>query len=460
MTPVGPTGALTITPDTSPLPPDSNEKFTISATVFNIGSAASGPFTVNFFEGTTFLGSQPFPGLDIDDSVSTSFAVTDGLAEGFYVIRIEVVPPATGEIFVGNNAAGTFLQVGNPPIPEANIVVTASASVRCGEGTVYVSGQARYVIGSGDTLFTFPVQGGKVTVTILDPEAVFSGAHTLTSGFFLQALGAPSTGTYTLRVEVTDFTLTGVVEILVEVPDVPLPCPTPGEPGTPDPEAPPGVDLYLFSGDIVFLAPDCQTVLAGNPNLGDAICIRATVHHFGINLLFNQPVTVTAHFPGGNPLAAVQIGSTLVDFPGGGTVDVTIPWIPAANGAHIIQVEVHPTISQFTWNDAATRIICVSDPSNACDINRSGGGLFDESGGSLTTPDGDVQITIPVGALLSDTGISVTGSANTGFELTTNLGQAIGVFAVDIQPSGLTFEEPITIVFRWTMPTTMASWTA
>ncbi|MFQ5892688.1 MAG: extracellular solute-binding protein [Nitrospinota bacterium] len=460
LTTTTPTGTITITPDTPPLPPDPFEAFTISATVFNVGTAAAGPFTVNFFEGTNLLGSQSFAGLDIGGSVPTSFTVMNGLAEGFYVIHLEIVLLDGGEIFVDNNTEGTFLQAGNPPIPEAAIVVTASADVGCGGGTVYVSGLAQYEIGSGTTLFTFPVQGGRVTVTMLETGASFSGAHTQTSGFFLQGLGAPSPGTYSLRVEVTDFSLTGVVEIPLEVPAVPPPCPTPtppgGDPGTPDPNAPPpdpGVppeaDLYLSSGDIAFLDSDCLAPLVDNPNLGAIVCIRATIHYFGTNSLFNQPVAFTAHFPaGGNTLAATQIGSTVVNFSGGGTVDVAILWEPAATGAHIIQVKVHPTISQFTGNDAATRSICPGDPIT-CDITKSGGGFFDASGGSLTTPDGDVQITIPEGALTSDTGISVTGSDRTGFELTTNLGQAIGVFAVDIQPSGLTFDQPITIVFSW-----------
>jgi hypothetical protein len=93
--------------------------------------------------------------------------------------------------------------------------------------------------------------------------------------------------------------------------------------------------------------------------------------------------------------------------------------------------------------------LCPNDDTNTCDTDRSAGESIGSGGGSITTPDGSVDITIPAGALSEDTSISVTGDTGTGFELMTDQGQGIGVFQVDIQPSGLQFAQPVTIVFAW-----------
>ncbi len=91
---------------------------------------------------------------------------------------------------------------------------------------------------------------------------------------------------------------------------------------------------------------------------------------------------------------------------------------------------------------------CPSDATNTCDPNRSTAAIIGADGGTLATPDGSVTLDIPAGALPADTSISIT-DGGTGFEVTTNLGKALAVFGVDIQPEGTAFGAPITIVFRW-----------
>jgi PKD repeat protein len=364
----------------SPTTPDAHEPFTIFTTVYNVGTADAGKFTVNYFAGTTLLGSQVFStGLSSGGHVPASLTVDEGLDEGFHVIRVEIVPPATGEVSVDNNAEGTFLQVGHPTVADADISTTASASVVCDSRIAYVAGQAQYVIGSGLTLFTFPVQGGRVTATLFQDGqrvATFSGEHTSTSGFFFQAIGVPAPGAYDLQVEVTDFTLSGTTQIPFVMPSVcptPPPTPTPAPTATPGPTATPtptptvtptlpSADLYLFSEDILFLDSDCEGSLALDPDPGATVCIRAIIHYYGTTPLLNQPVTFAAHVPVGDHLVAIQIGSALVSFSGSGAKAVDRFWVPAANGAHIIHVQVHPTISQFTGNDAATRAIHIGQP--------------------------------------------------------------------------------------------------
>lgn len=95
---------------------------------------------------------------------------------------------------------------------------------------------------------------------------------------------------------------------------------------------------------------------------------------------------------------------------------------------------------------------CPSDPINSCDPSGSAGDYIEaDSGGSIETPDGSVQITIQPGAIESGTSLSITDSdsGNIGFELTTNLGNAIGVFSLEILPEGTAFNPPALIVFTW-----------
>jgi hypothetical protein len=91
---------------------------------------------------------------------------------------------------------------------------------------------------------------------------------------------------------------------------------------------------------------------------------------------------------------------------------------------------------------------CPSDLSDTCDANRSAAESVGPGGGTLTTPDGSVAIAIPAGALANDTSISIT-DLGSGYELTTDLGQATAVFGVEVGPPGTVFALPITIVFAW-----------
>ena len=90
---------------------------------------------------------------------------------------------------------------------------------------------------------------------------------------------------------------------------------------------------------------------------------------------------------------------------------------------------------------------CPADRTNTCNPDGSTAAIVDaDTGDTLTT--GTVSVTIPAGALDQDTTISITDTGST-FELTTNLGQALGVYGLDIQPEGTVFNEPITLVFTW-----------
>ncbi len=94
---------------------------------------------------------------------------------------------------------------------------------------------------------------------------------------------------------------------------------------------------------------------------------------------------------------------------------------------------------------------CPNDPTDSCNPSGSASAYINAaSGGTLTAPDGSAAIAISPGALPQGTSISVTDTddGSSGFELTTNKGQVLGVFSVDLQPP-LIFSLPVTITFAW-----------
>jgi hypothetical protein len=80
--------------------------------------------------------------------------------------------------------------------------------------------------------------------------------------------------------------------------------------------------------------------------------------------------------------------------------------------------------------------------------NRASGAVVDAGGGDFSTPDGSVSVSVPAGALSTETYLTVaeTGDA---FLLTSTNGTGAVVYGVSIQPHGTTFATPITIVLAW-----------
>ncbi|MBI5674662.1 MAG: DUF1566 domain-containing protein [Nitrospirae bacterium] len=92
--------------------------------------------------------------------------------------------------------------------------------------------------------------------------------------------------------------------------------------------------------------------------------------------------------------------------------------------------------------------VCPDDKRNTCNTNRSAGQSIGSGGGRLSTPDGSISITVPTGALNTDISLSIT-EIGTSYEISTNLGKGKALLGVSIQPVGLVFNIPITIVFAW-----------
>ncbi|GAB4448753.1 MAG: hypothetical protein Kow0031_31280 [Anaerolineae bacterium] len=114
--------------------------------------------------------------------------------------------------------------------------------------------------------------------------------------------------------------------------------------------------------------------------------------------------------------------------------------------------DINPDQSD-TDGDGVADVIdsCPNDPTDTCDPNGSAAIYIDpDTGGTLSTEDESVSLTIPPAALPEGTSISVTDTddGTTGFELTSNKGNVLGVFSISLQPP-LAFNVPMTLVFIW-----------
>lgn len=90
---------------------------------------------------------------------------------------------------------------------------------------------------------------------------------------------------------------------------------------------------------------------------------------------------------------------------------------------------------------------CPSDATDLCNQAQSGGMSIDSGGGTVGTPDGSVSIEVPPGAVTQPTTFSITGGIP---------GSAFGVRTGDqtvaaliLEPSGITFAQPVLLTFRW-----------
>jgi sugar lactone lactonase YvrE len=93
---------------------------------------------------------------------------------------------------------------------------------------------------------------------------------------------------------------------------------------------------------------------------------------------------------------------------------------------------------------------CPNNANDSCDPSGSASTYVDPSEEvTLSTPDGSVSITFPPGALADGSSVSITDTdSGSLFEMTTDNGEVLGIFSVDLQPSQ-TFNIPVRITFTW-----------
>jgi len=387
----------------APPNPGAGEIVTIQVEISYRGLSDASDVQVSFFDADTQIAQAVIPTLSSGEIAQVAVEATFQDA-GVRLIKVVVDPDnAVAESDEGNNEASQLLQVGESDPSGAVIVVEATSLSTCQGRFVAVTGRADYDFAAVPGEQDHPVQGGKVTVKVVNPAtgsviALFTGAHTNVNGYFGQGILAPDTdGTYTLRIEVTDQTTAGQAEATPAVsgtcptpPPAPPPSPSGGPSAPPAPNTPPRAvqDVYVLSEDIYFSDE--------NPDNGETITVLAYVHYYGSEPASDIPVTIYDIFPIGGVLTAYKVGSTLVSYPdagGSSPVVVGVPWTNSQEGAHVIQVVAEPAFAQFVKNDQATRSIFVGTPPQVS-ISKDFALWIDADGNGVASPGDTIQYTV------------------------------------------------------------------
>jgi hypothetical protein len=93
---------------------------------------------------------------------------------------------------------------------------------------------------------------------------------------------------------------------------------------------------------------------------------------------------------------------------------------------------------------------CPADNTDECDPCKTGAASIPPGGGTVSTADGSVNVTVPASALSKETSISITGSGEgASFELTPSPGSGTSYDKVVLNPKGQHFGVPVTITLSW-----------
>ena len=382
----------------SPVNPAVGQLVTIQATVRNLGLAKADNVVVRFLDFGIAIGEVTIA--QINAGASAQVSLPTGFNEASHRLIAVRVDPGNSvlELNEQNNEASLVLQVGQPTQSGAAIVVTAGPVTAYQGRTAWVSGQAFYDFTTVPGTNDHPVQGGRVTVAILDSagqsRGVFTGATSSAAGGFAQLIVAPhEIGDYTLKIDVTDGTVTTQFNTTLNVTEYDEPPPPPPAPPPPLPPPPPGgdpaTDVAISSQGIVFSDP--------NPGIGDPITILARLWYTGPTTRA-VPVTVNDVFPVAGALQTFPIGTTTAQLPASPGewiyVSISVTWTNTADGAHVIQIVAAPPFAQPTSNDEATRSIFVGTPPADLDIAKSVDLLVDADGNSVVSPGDTLRYTI------------------------------------------------------------------
>ena len=382
----------------TPIDPSSGDTVTIRAAITNFGLADATDVKVDFFDLDGRIDPGPMdisilrPGETVEVSVQTTFPSDD-----VTLITAQIDPENTIlELRESNNNASVLLADQLDPAI-ADIVIAVPDSLEAArEEVVIFGGRIDYdfatVAGDQD----FPVQGGQVTLSLIDPDnpdgspEVFSVGSTDVNGRFRASFISPEAdGTYAIQVSATDgtvvkeaqimLTVSGLAEDPVDRPRDPVDPPTGGEGDF--------QDVFLFSEDIFFSEEQ--------PDIGEAVAAFAAVHYFGDIPAEDVPISIYAIFPGdGGDLQQFEIHSTTLSFPVTGQVDtvlVSLPYI-GVPGAQVIEVVAQPSFTQPPQNDAATRLLFVgSSPQVNLDKSVQ---LLDDVGPAGFSPGDTLRYTI------------------------------------------------------------------
>ncbi len=329
---------------------DVGELFTIQAEIRNNGAVDGVNVGVNLLDMGFVVRSTTIDFLPAGASASVEFELSFDEAS-LRIAQVRVDPDDFfDELDEENNNATQIVRVGQPPAGfNGRLVVESGDVATCfDQEDLHIGGKAYYEFEDEGVVFTFPVQGGLVTLTL--DGRVFTTHTNVHGNFLFHEVPVPSgSGNYPADIEVSDSDIVGSTQIIVQVTD--QSCSGGGHDGGAGSE-----DIWVYSHDIVFEPTN-------RPRLGETLEITSTIHHNLGTPRADIPVTVFAHHPDGGQLVRQTLGVGKVDFVSGGPEqqDFKVSWTNDDEGVYIIQTVVAPNFAQHTGNDAATRLVVVGD---------------------------------------------------------------------------------------------------
>ena len=347
-----------------------------------------------------------------------------------------------------NNSASLILPVGEITLSDVVMNVTVGSASALPDSVIDITGRAGYDFDTVPGTFDFPVQGGIVKLSLAGKQY---SAHTLTDGSFDFTILAPHTpGTYPIGAGVTDTTISGAgvgTLMVLDDPDAVInegdgeslegggdggggvegggTGQNSGDEGggddqeeiddTPETEGP--QDVSVFSEDIGFSK--------FGPAVGETITVFALINWSGNGPEFGVPVIFNDIEPINGSLVTTEIGATTVDFFSATDVEVaSVPWTNNQAGAQIIQVVVDPAFTQFTGNDAATRLFFVGQGRNGLTASISAKLATDSDNNGAFSPGDTVGLTLDVS---NNGSIEQTGGKATFLVDTTKYGAPVSI---------------------------------
>ena len=346
----------------SPTNPAPNSPVKISVRVHNRGSVVASNVTVRFFANGIRIGDEASSKIKAGGARTASIkGLTDGeemniepggkqetsisiqyTNDETLVIGVNAKLGGTsGESDESNNWATKLLH----PSITARIVVRANVpSISPTNSLLGITGLAYYELPYGIITNTYPVEGAIVSVQI-ETGTVYSGSFTYGDGRFNQSLLAPEKkGMYRLYVTVSDNALSGQDEVALIVGDLPPPSHW--------------YDLSLKS---------CGGFTLGTNWLreaGDTTTVDITVWNHGNA---TSDVTAVRLYDMDRLVASAPIARMLPET----TSSVSFVYTPTGttNSYRVLRAEVAWTTNEANpFNNAATKVIKVGDPSQPPDI--------------------------------------------------------------------------------------------
>ena len=186
--------------------PDEGETFTVFATVHNNSDSSLTNVSVSFYHSGELLGQTFIPNISSRSSAITSIS-TSFITKGFYPIKVVVDEENSfAEWNELNNFAIRPIIVGDYTFPGGIVVESQLNSPVYTHSWITVTGNAHY---TPDYLGV--VSGATVTITIRETGTSYTTYTNDPGNFSLGFYGPNQPGDYTVKVEVTDYTITDSV---------------------------------------------------------------------------------------------------------------------------------------------------------------------------------------------------------------------------------------------------------